>query len=173
MDSMLVVMYSETGHARRVALQLCSEHGWPVGEVRDLNAGEGYGLVRTVLEALPLRRAHIAYEGPDPAHFRTVVLVTPMRGGHVPAPMRAFLQGHCERLRRTAIVSILKSEDAASAVAEVARVLGHAPIHNVTVTAAEIDDGSGAASIAAFGDFLQPRSVAEQSGQEALPAGAR
>lgn len=166
MDSMLVVMYSETGLARQVAQQLCGEHGWPLGEVQDLRAAEGYGLLRTLADALPLRRAQVAYQGPEPGDYRTVILVTPMRGGHLPAPLRAFLQAHREALHRTAIVSILKSDDAASAVAEVAQVLGHAPIHNVTLTAAEIEDGSGAARIAAFGEFLQPRSTAVQSPEE-------
>jgi flavodoxin len=172
MDSMLVVVYSEAGLARKVAQQLAAEHGWPVGEVRDLDAaGEHEGLVRTILHALP-HRTHMAYEGPEPGDFRTVILITPMRAGHVPAPMRAFLNGHREELRRTAIISILKSEDAVSAVAEVAQTLGHAPIHNATFTGAEIEDGSGAARVSAFGDFLQPRSTAVQLPEDGLPLAA-
>ena len=62
----------------------------------------------------------------------------------------------------TAIVSILKSEDAVSAVPEIAALLGHAPIHNATFTATELEDGSAAARVRDFGDFLQPRSTAVQ-----------
>jgi hypothetical protein len=47
-------------------------------------------------------------------------------------------------------------------VAETAQLLGHAPIHNATFTAAEIEGAAGAARISAFGDFLQPRSTAVQ-----------
>lgn len=166
MDSMLVVVYSEAGLARQVARQLSAEHGWPVGEVRDLDAADDAGLVRKVLHALPLHRAHPGYDGPQPGDFRTVILITPMRGGHVPAPMRAFLAAHQEELRRTAIVSILKSEDAVSAVAEIAQLLGHAPIHNAAFTAAEVEDGSAAPAISAFGDFLQPRSTSQQQPED-------
>lgn len=169
MDSMLVVVYSDTGLGRKVARQLAAEHGWPVGEVRDLDAADQGGLVHTILHALP-HRTHMAYDGPDPGDFRTVVLVTPMRAGHVPAPMRAFLAAHREALRRTAILSILKSEDAVSAVAEIAQLLEHAPIHNATFTAAEIEDGSASALVSAFGDSLQPRSTAVQRPEGAFPA---
>ncbi|GAB3661805.1 flavodoxin [Ramlibacter alkalitolerans] len=162
MDSMLVVVYSETGLARDVAAQLHAEHGWPVGEIHDLRSHpETPGVLRPLLDSLLHRGAPISYQGPDPGDFRTVVIVTPMLAGHVPAAMRAFLGHHREQLRRVAIISILKSDDAVSAVPEVAQLLGHAPIHNATLTAAELERGSVAA-VREFGAFLQPRSTALQ-----------
>ena len=163
MDSMLVVVYSETGLARDLARQLHGEHGWPVGEIHDLRSHpEAPGLLRPILDTLLHREAPIAYDGPEPGDFRTVILITPMRAGHVPAAMRVFLTGQREHLRRVAIISILKSEDAVSAVPEVGALLGHAPIHNATFTAAELADGSAADRVRDFGDFLQPRSTAVQ-----------
>lgn len=157
MDSMLVVCYSETGVARLVAEQLRSDHGWPLGEVRDLRDQEPvHHAVREVVDGLLLRRAPISYEGPQPGDFRTVVLVMGVKAGHLPAAMRSFLLQHKDDLRRYAIVSILKSEDAVSAVAETTELLGHAPIHNVTLPAPAIFDGSAARDISAFGEFLQP-----------------
>lgn len=171
MDSMLVVVYSETGLAREVARQLHAEHGWPVGEVHDLRSHpEAPGVLRPLLDSLLHRDAPIAYDGPEPGDFRTVVVVTPMLAGHVPAAMRAFLGHHREELRRVAIVSILKSEEAVSAVSEVAQLLGHAPIHNATFTAAELEGGSGAALVRDFGAFLQPRSTAGQLPEPGLSA---
>lgn len=171
MDSMLVVVYSETGLAREVARQLHAEHGWPVGEVHDLRSHpEAPGVLRPLLDSLLHRDAPIAYEGPEPGDFRTVVVITPMLAGHVPAAMRAFLNHHGEQLRRVAIVSILKSEEAVSAVPEVAQLLGHAPIHNATFTAAELESGSGAQRVRDFGHFLQPRSTAVQLPETGLSA---
>jgi len=163
MDSMLVVVSSETGLAREVARQLHAEHGWPVGEVHDLRSHpEAPGVLRPLLDSLLHRGAPVAYEGPEPGDFRTVVVVTPVLAGHVPAAMRAFLGHHREQLRRVAIVSILKSEEAVSAVPGVAQLLGHAPIHNATFTPAELEGASGAQRVRDFGDFLQPRSTAVQ-----------
>jgi hypothetical protein len=171
MDSMLVVVYSETGLARTVARQLGDEHGWPVGEIHDLRSHpESPGLLRPLLDTLLHRDAPIAYDGPDPGDFRTVILITPMHAGHVPAAMRVFLTEHREHLRRVAILSILKSEDAVSAVPEIGALLGHAPIHNDTFTAAEVAEGSAAARVRDFGDFLQPRSTAVQLPETGLSA---
>lgn len=165
MDSMLVVCYSETGSACEVARQLHAEHGWPLGEVRDLHAGPGAaGSLRRLLDSAVLRRAPIAYDGPDPGDFRTVILVTSMHGGHLPPAMRTFLLDRREQLRRYAIVSILKTEEAASAVGEVTQLLGHAPIHNATFTAAEVADTGGGARISAFGEVLQPRRRLPETG---------
>ena len=169
MDSILVVVYSETGLARQVARQLNAERGWPVGEIHDLRSHpETPGVLRPLLDSLLHRDAPIAYQGPDPGDFRTVVIVTPMLAGRVPAAMRAFLSHHREQLRRVAIVSILKSDDAVSAVPEVAQLLGHAPIHNATFTAAELEGEGGAGHVRDFGDFLQPRSTAVQLSETGL-----
>ena len=163
MDSILVVVYSETGLAREVAKQLHAEHGWPVGELHDLRSHpETPGMLRPLLDSVLHRGAPIAYQGPEPGNFRTIVIVTPMLAGHVPAALRAFLGHHRHELRRVAIVSILKSEDAVSAVPEVAQLLGHAPIHNATFTSEELEGGTGAQRVSEFGDFLQPRSTAVQ-----------
>jgi hypothetical protein len=171
MDSMLVVVYSETGLARDVARQLNAEHGWPVGEIHDLRSHpETPGVLRPLLDSLLHRGAPIAYEGPAPGDFRTVVIVTPMLAGHLPAAMRVFLGHHREELRRVAIVSILKSEEAVSAVPEVAQLLGHAPIHNATFTVAELEGSAGAERVRDFGDFLQPRSTAVQLSESRLSA---
>ena len=171
MDSMLVVVYSETGLAREIARQLNAEQGWPVGEIHDLRSHpESPGVLRPLLDSLLHRDAPLAYDGPEPGDFRTVVIVTPMLAGHVPAAMRAFLSHHREQLRRVAIVSILKSDDAVSAVPEVAQLLGHAPIHNATLTPAELEGGAGAARVREFGEFLQPRSTAVQLSEARLSA---
>jgi hypothetical protein len=172
MDSMLVVCYSETGVARQVAGQLCAEHGWPLGEVHDLRDAEPVQHpVREVVDSLLLRRAPITYDGPQPGDFRTVVLVTGMKAGHLPAAMRSFVLQHHDELRRYAVVSILKSEDATSAVAELTELLGHAPIHNAIFPAPEIFGGSAVREITAFGEFLLPHSASARAGLTV--AGAR
>lgn len=169
MDSMLVICYSETGVARLVAQQLCKQHGWPLGEVHERRPG------RTLLRVTSLlrMRPQIWYEGPEPGDFRTVVLVSSTKAGHLAAPMRTFLGQRRDALRRVAILTTVGSEEEPSTVAEVSALLGRAPIHNATFTIAEVEDGSGAARIRAFGDFLQPRSTSVQAPEATgLPAPA-
>lgn len=158
MDSMLVVCYSETGVALQVARQLCETHGWPLGEVHERRQGHVLLLLKSLLGWKP----RIAYQGPDPGDFRTVVLVSSTKAGHLAAPMRSFLAQRRDALKRVAIITTVGSDDAPSTVAEVSQLLGRAPIHNATFTVREIEDGSGAQRVATFGDVLQPRSTAVQ-----------
>lgn len=158
MDSMLVVCYSETGVARQVARQLSAEHGWPLGEVHERRSGH----LLLLLESLLGWKPKIAYEGPEPGDFRTVILVSSTKAGHLAAPMRSFLAQRHDELKRVAIVTTVGSDDEPSTVAEVSQLLGHAPIHNATFTISEVEDGTGIGRIRAFGDFLQPRSTAVQ-----------
>ena len=153
MDSILVVCYSFTGVSRRAAQLLCSHHGWPLGEIRDAHSR---GNVRCVLDSLLRRHPKIAYEGPDPADFRTVVLVSPIWMYRLAGPMRSFVAQHREALRRVAVVSTMGSAGASNAVAEIAQTLGHAPVASAAFTAREIEDGSGTTRLLAFGDTLQP-----------------
>ncbi len=156
MDSILVVCYSHTGISRTAAQLLCSHHGWPLGEIRD-DAGSR-GTWRCVWDSLLRRTPAIRYEGPDPADFRTVVLVSPIWMYRLAGPMRGFVVRHREALRRVAVISTMNSGGASNAVAEIARLLGHGIVDAAAFTAREIEDGSGTARLLAFGDALQPGS---------------
>jgi hypothetical protein len=166
MDSLLVVNYSFTGVSRRAAQLLCSHHGWPLGEITDVHAGRGTW--RCVLDALLRRQPPIRYHGPDPADFRTVVLVAPIWMYRLAGPMRSFVAGHREALRRVAVISTMNAAGASNAVTEVGRLLGHGVVAAAAFTAREIEDGSGTSRLLAFGDALQPGSAA--SSPEHRPA---
>lgn len=163
MDSILVVCYSYTGVSRRAARQLCAEHGWPLGEIHEPRprAG-GSGYLRCLLDSLLRRRPRIVYDGPDPADFRTVVLVSPVWAWHLCGPMRSFVTGRREALRRVAVLSTMGGSGSANAVAEIARLLGHAPVHAEALLQREVEQGSARGRLAAFADAIQPHSTATQ-----------
>ena len=163
MDSILVVCYSYTGVSRRAARQLCAEHGWPMGEIQDRypRAG-GSGYLRSLLDSLLHRRPDIHYEGPDPGDFRTVVLVSPIWAWRLCGPMRSFVSGYAEALRRVAVLSTMGGAGAVNAVAEIAQILGHAPVHADALLQREVEQGTAGARLAAFADAIQPHSTATQ-----------
>lgn len=164
MDSILVVCYSYTGVSRRAAQLLCSHHGWPLGEISDIKPR---GTWRCMLDSLLRRQPEIRYQGPDPADFRTVVLVSPIWMYRLAGPMRSFVAHEGEDLRRVAVVSTMNSGGASNAVGEIAHLLGHGVIDAAAFTAREIEDGSGTARLLAFGDGLQPGSTASQPARPA------
>ena len=163
MDSILVVCYSYTGVSREAARQLCAEHGWPLGEIRERvpRAGGG-GYLRCLFDSLLRRRPDIRYEGPDPADFRTVVLVSPIWAWRLCGPMRSFVTGYRESLGRVAVLSTMGGSGAVNAVAEIAHLLGRAPVHADAVLQREVEQGTARARLANFADALQPHSTATQ-----------
>lgn len=169
MDSILVVCYSYTGVTRRAAQLLASHHGWPLGEVRDVHRRAGAaGYLRSVLDSLLRRRPEIAYEGPDPGDFRTVVLAAPIWMYRLAGPMRSFVTGYRADLRRVAVLCTMGGAGATNAFTEIAHLLGHAPIRCAAFTQAAVENGSCTNDLLAFGDALQPGTTATQ----AAPPGA-
>jgi hypothetical protein len=159
MDSIMVVCYSHTGVSRRAAQLLCSHHGWPLGEITEARPR---GTWRCVLDSLLRRRPEIRYGGPDPADFRTAVLVSPLWMYRLAGPMRSFVVDRKESLRRVVVIQTMNSGGASNAFGEIAHLLGHRLVESAAFTAREIEDGSGTARLLAFGDALQPGSTATQ-----------
>ncbi|MEO8656503.1 MAG: flavodoxin, partial [Ramlibacter sp.] len=105
MDTILVVCYSYTGTTRRLARLLCSHQGWPLGEIVEEHPRSGaFGTLRCVLDSLLRRHPAVRYEGPDPADFHTVVLVSPVWMYRLAGPMRSFVARHREALRHVAVI---------------------------------------------------------------------
>jgi hypothetical protein len=167
MDTILVVCYSYTGVTRRLAQLLCSQRGWPLGEIFDTQPRAGNaGTWRCVLDSLLRRKPEIRYEGPDPADFRTVVLMSPIWMYRLAGPMRSFVHQHQDALQRVAVISTMGSAGASNAVREIADRLGALPVCASAFTQQEIEDGSGTGRLLEFADRLQPGSTATQPKME-------
>jgi hypothetical protein len=157
MDSTLVVAYSYTGNSRRLAQLLCAQKGWPLGEVIEERPRAGaWGTLRCILDSALRARPTVHYRGPEPADFRTVVLVAPIWVGQLAGPMRAFVNAYRDRLQRVALIVTMGGQGASNAVAEVARILGRDPVLTEAVTARAVEDGSCALAVNAFGTALLP-----------------
>lgn len=163
MDTVLVISYSYTGTSRRLAQLMCSQQGWPLGEIADAHSRSGAsGTLRCVLDSLLRRCPPVRYEGPDPADFRTVVLVSPIWMYRLAAPMRSFVAHRRDSLHRVAVISTMGSRGAVNAVAEIGALLRRPPILAAAFTQREVEDGSCAEKLQAFGDALVPESTQSQ-----------
>ncbi|WP_439590330.1 flavodoxin family protein [Hydrogenophaga sp.] len=152
----LVVVYSYTGTSLAVAKLICVQQNWNLGWIEETRSRRGaWGTWRCLLDAFLRRRPPIRYHGPPPGDFDAVVLVSPIWALRLAGPMRSFVAAERARLPEVAVVSVMGGQGGPHAVAEIADILGRAPIMTTTVTAREVDDGSGAARLQAFGTAVQ------------------
>ncbi|MFH0131816.1 flavodoxin family protein [Variovorax sp. VaC1] len=156
MNNVLVIVYSYTGTCRRLAQLLCSQQGWEMAEIYDEEARSGVlGNLRCLIDSFFRRLPAIRYDGPPPGDYKAVVLVSPIWGQRLAAPMRTFVDRKGARLPDVALISVMGGRGAPNAVAEIGKLLGRAPLLTTAFTMHEVDDGSCAARLQAFGTAVQ------------------
>jgi len=156
MSKVLVVIYSYSGTCRRLAQLLCSQQGWSMAEISELSPRSGVlGTWRCLLDSWLRRCPAISYDGPPPSDFDAVVLVAPIWAYRLAGPMRSFVASRREQLPDVAVVSVMGSRGAPNAVAEIGQLIGRSPILSTAFTTREVEDGSYAARLQAFGTAVQ------------------
>lgn len=154
--NVLVVVYSYTGTSLGVAKLMCSQQNWPQATIVETRSRRGaWGTWRCLLDSVLRRHPPIRYKGPPPGDFDAVVLVSPVWALQLAGPMRTFVAAERARLPDVAVVSVMGSRGGPNAVAEIADLLGRAPIMTTAVTAREVEDGRCAARLQAFGTAVQ------------------
>jgi len=162
MSKILVVVYSYTGTCRRLAELLCDEQGWPMAEITDARPRSGaLGLWRCLFDSWLRRQPPIHYTGLPPDGFDAVVLVAPIWAYRLAGPMRTFVASRRESLAEVAVAPVMGGSGAPNAIAEVGRLLGRAPILSTAFTAREVEEGSCAARLRAFGDAVRAARAAD------------
>ena len=163
MSKVLVVVYSHTGTSLAVARLLCSQQGWRLAEIRDERPRRGtLGHCRCLLDSVLRRHPAIRYDGPPPKEFDAVVLVSPIWVLRMASPMRSFVSQRREDLPDVAVVSVMGGEGAPNASAEVDQIIRRAPILSTAFTQREVDDGSYAARLQAFGIAVRASAESKQ-----------
>ena len=156
MNQVLVISYSNTGTCRRLAQLLCGQQDWLMAEILDVQPRSGiWGTWRCLLDSWLRRCPPIRYTGPQPSEFGVVVLVAPIWAYRLAGPMRSFVTSRRDQLPRVAVVSAMGGQGAPNAVAEIGALLGRSPLLSTAFTAREVEDGSCAARLQAFGTAVE------------------
>ena len=159
MDNILVVFYTYTGVSRRAAQLLATHRGWPVGEVWDADPRAGLlGGLRCIFDSLFQRRPAIRYEGPDPAGFQTVIIISPIWAYRMAGPMRSFLAENAPKLPRFAVVTLMNAAGATNAVKEAEQLVGRRAISTLDLLSRDFKDGSATARLLQFGEAVDQHS---------------
>jgi len=163
MGRVLVVVYSLSGTGKRLARQLCDRQGWPMGEIAEARPRHGIlGMWHCLLDSLLHRSPPIAYTGPPPIAFDTVVLISPIWIHRLAGPMRSFVTSRQQQLPEVAMVSVMGSAGTPAADAEVVGLLGRPLLLSTAFTQDEVLNNR-------YGDHLRTFASALQSAQEMQP----
>lgn len=156
MGKVLVVTYSLTGTSRRLAQQLCSQQGWPMGEIREAGLRKGLpGIWRCLMDSWFKRTPEIAYAGPPPIAFDSVVLISPIWAYSLAGPMRSFVSSRQKQLPDVAVISVMGGSGAHRAEAEVAERLGRPLMLSTAFTQKEVQTNHCSERLRTFASALE------------------
>lgn len=115
----LVVYYSRTGAAAKVAAGLQKQLGCPADKV-SYEKEVGPGFIRACLEAVFRKTCAIKGDASDAREFSRVIVVTPVWASGLSTPIRSYLKKHAESIASYSLVSVMASngdpeKDAAAA----------------------------------------------------------
>ena len=162
MADVLVVSYADNGTCCQLARCLSQQQVWPTAKITELRPRRGAsGHWLCLLESLLHRHPDLRYDGPPPDTFDVVVLIAPLWAYRLAGPMRRFVADRAQQLPSLAVIavsasmSVMGDQGDAQAAAEVARLLGRAPVLSAAFSARSVADGSCVADLQAFGDTLE------------------
>ena len=156
MSKSLAIAYSHTGTSRRLAQLLVAQQQWTLAEVREARRRSGVlGTWRCLLDSFFHHCPQIRYDGPNPSEFDAVVLVSPIWTYRLAGPTCSFVASQRASLRDVAVISVMGESGAPNAVAEVSRRIGRPPLMNAAFWTREVEDGSCAGRLQAFGKAVR------------------
>lgn len=103
--TVLVAYHSHTGTTRRVAELAAREIGADIVEIRTSRYGRGAGgFLRAAFDSIRGRLPEIDGGNLDPGRYDLVLLMAPVWAGRASTPIRAYLQQHRGKIRRSVFV---------------------------------------------------------------------
>ncbi|AXL53886.1 flavodoxin [Paraburkholderia caffeinilytica] len=113
------------------------------------------GYIRCLIDSWRKRPAEIVPAGRDTAQYDLVVVGTPVWAGSVSAPIRAYLLENQMKFRHVAFFCTCGGLGSQSAFEEMRMLAGRAPVAQCKVSAAEVQRGVAAVSLALFVSTLK------------------
>jgi flavodoxin len=151
MAKILIVYYSRTGHARRVAQDLATRCGADLEGIHSPTKRAGmFGFIRSAVEAVRGKLAPIAPATSDVGSYDLVVLGTPVWASHVSSPMRSFVKAHAAEIKRIAIFCTQGGNGGPKVLAEIAGLCGKNAVATLVLNEADIEKTSYAAQLDGF-----------------------
>jgi hypothetical protein len=138
----LIVYYSRSGTTQRIAELLASELGADIEAIREQGkhpARSGArGYVRSLLDALRHREVSVMPPIHDLSAYDVVVVGTPVWASHASAPAITWLKAQRAHIKHLALFCSLGGHGSEPALAQMAKVVGKAPLAVCAITAHDL-----------------------------------
>src|SRR5512139_1268886 len=143
MRKTLVVYFSRSGHTRSVADEIARRCGADLEAIQDVRPRTGvFGYWRSAREAMKKTIIEIRPSTRDPAEYDLVILGTPIWGGNLCSPMRAYVSGHRGKFRQVAFFSTQGGSPPGKAFRDLAELCACAPRAVVAITDKQMQTGA-------------------------------
>jgi flavodoxin len=125
MTPALVIFFSRSGTTLRLANDIASRLGCPIGEITEPNPRKGaIAYMRSGYEALAGRLPEIQKIPCNLPEYPLIVLGTPVWAGHVASPVRSFLTQHRNEIGTLCAFCSMGSRDPGKTFADIGAVSG-------------------------------------------------
>jgi flavodoxin len=166
----LVVFYSRTGTTRTAAEMISRNLGADLEEIWDPSPRKGVrGYLRSLLDATLHRAVPIESLRRDLTRYDLVVVGTPVWGGNIAGPVRAFLETNGRQLRRVAFFVTEGGRGDKRVLKKMGELAGAPPLATLALVQRDVDGGRVAKAIDAFARILEdPRKVSTAAPQPSM-----
>jgi flavodoxin len=147
----IVVVFSLTGHTRRVGTEIAQRLGCPIVEISEPRPRRGgLAYLRSGFEALFGRLPPIGQIDQNLRNFSLIVIGTPVWVGHVSSPVRSFLSTHRSDIADLAAFCTMGGRDPGSTLTDIASITGKPTVATLTAREHELGSPQHTARLDAF-----------------------
>ena len=151
MKPAIVVVFSLTGHTRRVGAEIAQRLGCPMVEITEPRPRRGaLAYLRSGFESLFGRLPLIQPIDQNLRDFSLLVIGTPVWVGHISSPVRSFLSTHRSDITDLAAFCTMGGRDPAKTFTDVAAVAGRLPVATLATSEHELGSPQHAAGLDGF-----------------------
>ncbi len=151
MKPTIVVVFSLTGHTRRVGAEIAQRLGCPIAEITEPRSRRGaLAYLRSGFEALFGRLPQIGQIDQNLRNFSLIVIGTPVWVGHVSSPVRSFLARHRSEIGALAAFCTMGGRDPVKTFTDIASVAGKPPVTTFAISEHELGSPQHAARLDEF-----------------------
>ncbi len=159
----LVVFYSRTGTTSLIANKIAALLGADTDRILSRAAYDGsWGFLSGVFHSLTDRQVALEEAKVAPANYDVVVVGGPVWAGRIACPVRTYLREHRSHLKNMAYFVTQGGPSPGRSLTQMATISGGRPIATLSLSSAQLSDGSYERAVRNFVGQINSMLLGEQ-----------